>query len=212
MIGKVRRNLRERGMRGTLKRIGLRLREGYTSEEVIVLLKDLDSIIEPKSAGTLKVEDLEPRHLAGLRELNRKRGEPGADRYFENSIGYGFHGFVALGGGEVIGYYWWVDRDNPTAHPDVWRLGRGFELGEGDVYGSSLFLLEEHRGRGVAGDFLFQIESSLRDRGYTRLWGYVDKDNRPARWLYRVRGYEPTWNVVSRRLVFFRWRREVPLS
>ena len=82
----------------------------------------------------------------------------------------------------------------------------------GDVYGSSLFLLEEHRGKGAAGVFLHQVETSLRDRGYKRIWGSVDATNRPARWLYSTRGYRPMWKVVHRRFLFIKSRRSIPLG
>lgn len=211
MIAKLRRNLRERGVRGTAERILFRLREGYSESEMVVMIKPLDAIVEPKAAGELRVEDLERRHLAGIEALNQRRGEPGATRYFENCVEHGFHGFVVLAGEDVVGYYWWVDCDNPTPHPDIWGLGRDFELEPGDVYGASFYLFEEYRGGGTAGNVLFQVESALRDRGYKRLWGAVDKDNRPARWTYQLRGYEPTWEMLNRRFVFFRWRKEVPI-
>ena len=181
-------------------------------EEVIVLLKDLDSIVEPRRRVGLRVEDLETRHLPGLSEVNRKRGVPHADRYFEGSLERGFHGFVALKGAELVGYYWWVDSEADPPHPDLWLLGKGFAMEPGDVYGSSLFLLEEHRGGGAAGDFLFRIESSLRDRGYRRIWGYVETMNRPARWLYSTRRYRSMWKVVHRRFLFFKSRRSVSLD
>jgi GNAT superfamily N-acetyltransferase len=180
--------------------------------EVIVLLKELDSIVSPRQSDVLRVEDMEARHLPGLFEVNRRRGVPRADRYFETSIAKGFRGFVALKGTEVVGYYWWVDHDADPPHPDVWLLGEGFAMEPGDVYGSSLFLLEEHRGGGAAGDFLHQIETSLRDRGYRRIWGYVESTNRPARWLYSTRAYRPMWKVVHRRFLFFKSRKTAPLG
>jgi GNAT superfamily N-acetyltransferase len=180
--------------------------------QLIVLLKDLDSIVEPRDLDGLRVEDLEARHLPGLSEVNRKRGAPHADRYFETSIAKGFHGFVALKGAEVVGYYWWADRDADPPHPDIWLLGEGFEMEPRDVYGSSLFLLEEQRGRGAAGVFLYKIETSLRDRGYDRIWGYVERTNRPARWLYSTRDYRPMWRVMHRRFLFFKSRKTAPLG
>lgn len=213
MIGKLRRNLREWGVRGTLKRGLGRIRDGYVEEQLIVLLKDLEQIAPAKASGELRFEDLEPRHLEGLISLNRhENGPSSANRYFENSIDYRFHGFVALIEDELVGYYWWVDRDNPVTHSDLWRLGRDFELRDGDVYGSSLFLRSDCRGGGRAGVFLRHVETSLRDRGYRRLWGYVEKGNRPARWTYELRGYVPVWEMINRRLVFFRWRRRVAIA
>lgn len=177
-----------------------------------MLLKDLDSIVEPHRRSGLRVENMEARHLNGLSEVNRRRGVPHADRYFETSIAKGYHGFVALKDDEVVGYYWWVDRDADPPHPDLWLLGEGFEMKPGDVYGSSLFLLEEYRGRGAAGDFLHHVETSLRDRGYKRIWGYVEATNRPARWLYSTRAYQSMWKVVHRRFMFFKSRKSAPLG
>ena len=175
------------------------------------MLKDLDDVAPAKEGDELRVVDFERRHLAGIHELNRKRDEPDADRYFEESVGEGYHGFAAFVGEELVGYYWWVDRDNPVTHPDLWRMGRGFALAAGDVFGCSLYLLPEYRGGGRAGRFLHQVESSLRDRGYRRLWGWVETSNRPARWIYAVRGYEPKWQVRVRRFVVLAWRHSSPL-
>jgi GNAT superfamily N-acetyltransferase len=211
LIDKLRRHLRERGVRATAAKFAQRVRDGYVREELIALLKDLDSIVEPRVEGDLRLEDLEARHLPGIAELNRKRGMPSANRYFENCLAGGIHGFVVIRGVEIVGFYHWVDSDNPTMHPDLWYMGPEFQLEQGDVYGSGLFLLEEHRGGGTASDFLCKLETSLRDRGYRRLWGYVLSTNRPARWLYSSRGYKPMWSVLSRRLVFLRWRKSFPI-
>ena len=147
------------------------------------------------------MENLGAEDLSKLAELNRKRGRPAVQRLFARYVEQGFHGFLAYRGEELVGYYWWVDRDVPTLYTDPHKLGLGIELGEGDVYGSHFFLLEEHRGGGVAAEFLSKVESSLRDRDYTRLWGYVASDNRPARWTYSTRGYVPMWIVRLRRVV-----------
>ena len=68
-----------------------------------------------------------------------------------------------------------------------------------------LFLLEDHRGGGAGGYFMYQVERGLRERGYHRFWGFVVSDNRPARWLYSMRGYVQMW-AVTRRRVLFVWR------
>lgn len=212
MIDRLRHSLRERGARGTLAQVGRSMRRGYEHQEVLVVVKELDQIVEPRSVHGMRIEDLTADHMDGLRALNRKRNEPEADGYFENSLRYGFHGFAAIIDDELVGYYWWVDRHNPVPHPDLWRLGRGFALESGDVYGCSLFLLAEQRGGGRAEEFLFGVESALRERGYKRIWGYIDKGNRAARWLYGVRGYRPTWKVQIRRFAFLGWRSSTSVS
>jgi GNAT superfamily N-acetyltransferase len=158
-------------------------------------------IVEPWRRGELQVRELGPEQMPALAELNRKRGRPEIQRLFAEYLGHGFHAFVAYLGGELVGYYWWVDRNIPRRYTDLHKLGLEIELGEQDVYGSHFFLIEEHRGGGVAADFLFDVESSLRDRGFTRLWGYVAGGNRPARWVYSTRGYKPTWVIRLRRIL-----------
>ena len=67
------------------------------------------------------------------------------------------------------------------------------------------------RATGVAADFLFHVESTLRDRGYSKIWGYVVSDNRPARWVYSTRGYKPMWIVRVRRIVSIQRSTREPL-
>lgn len=206
MPSRVRRYLQVHGGRQTAAAIGRRLRAYlHMQERLIVLTKDLDSIVEPASPGDLRVEDLGAQHLPALAQLNRTRARPEVDRRFARYLRHGFHGFVAFHGDELVGYYWWVDRDARTLYPDLRKLGLGIELGEGEVYGSDFFLLEEHRGGGAAADFLTKLETSLRERGYTRIWGYVASDNRPARWIYSTRRYMPMW-IVNRRKILIMQR------
>jgi GNAT superfamily N-acetyltransferase len=205
VLSQFRSYLQAHGARRTAAAVGRQLRHlAYLEERLIVLVKDLGSVVEPSREGELRFEDLETRHLPALAELNRKRGRPEVDRRFTRYVEQGFHGFVAYRGEELVGYYWWVDRDVPTLYPDLRKLDLGIELDEGDVYGSDLFLLSEHRGDGVAAEFLFNVERALRTRGYARIWGYVASDNRPARWVYGTRGYKQTWTVNRTRILMLR--------
>jgi GNAT superfamily N-acetyltransferase len=204
VLTRLRSYLRERGGRRTalalLRKLTSRL---YLRQQLIVVIKDLDSVVEPARRGDLSFTELTAESLPALAELNRQRNRPDIDRRFERYVTQGFNGFVAFSGAEAVGYYWWVDRDAPTLYPDLRKLGLGIELGEGEVYGSDFYLLEAHRGGGVAAEFLFHVESSLRDRGYTRIWGCVDPASRPARWIYSSRGYRPKWLSDRRRFLTF---------
>lgn len=198
-------------MRKALAAVGRRLRALlHKDERFIILLKQLDSIVESRRPGDLRLEDLGAKHLPALSELNRRRGRPQVDKRFATNVSSHFNGFVAWRDDRLVGYYWWVDGDAPVLHPDLRDLGLGIEMEEGDVYGTDFFLLEEFRGAGTAADFLCKIEKSLRDRGYGRLWGYVDSGNRPALWSYRARGYESMWILERKRRLWF--RREAVLS
>ncbi len=206
MQSRLRRYVQAHGARQATLEAGRRLRAlAYSEEQLIVLVKDLDSIVEPPRQDVVRLEDLGPAHLPALAELNRTRGQPEVDRRFERYVQQRFAGFVGYRGDRLVGYYWWVDSDRGADFPDLRKLGLGVVLEPGEVYGSDFFLLEDHRGAGVAADFLFKVESSLRDRGYSRIWGYVVSSNRPARWIYSTRGYLPTW-VVRRKRILMVWR------
>jgi GNAT superfamily N-acetyltransferase len=206
MQSRLRRYVRAHGARQTAIEIGRRVRSlAYTEEQLIVLLKDLDSIVEPLRRDVVRLEDLGPQHLPQLAELNRKRCQPQADRRFARYVEQGFSGFVGYHGEELAGYYWWVDSSKAATFPDLRELGLGIAVEPKDVYGSDFYLLEEHRGAGVAADFLFKVESSIAAAGYGRIWGYVLSTNRPARWIYSTRGYLPMW-IVERKRILLLWR------
>jgi GNAT superfamily N-acetyltransferase len=179
---------RRYGIATTVGKVGSRLR----SEELLVLSKHLDEIAKITFDRRLMLTDLERADLPALTEFNRRRCDTRATTRFAADLGRGYRGFIARLDGEVVGYYWWADRD----HPHLERLG--IRLVERDVYGFDFFLAEENRGDGHAVELLYAIESRLRELGYARLWGYVRSDNRPARWLYSMRGYETVRNVHLR--------------
>lgn len=211
MLSRIRSYIGAHGVRKTLAAVTRRVRKLFSVDErFIILLKQLDSIVESRPSD-LRVEDLEGKHLPALSELNHRRGRPQVDKRFAANVASDFKGFVAWKDDDLVGYYWWVDTEAPVLHPDLSdELNLGIEMKNGDVYGTDFFLLEDFRGAGRAPDFLYKIEKSLRDRGYRRLWGYVDAGNRAALWSYRARGYESMWILERKRRLWF--RREAVLS
>jgi GNAT superfamily N-acetyltransferase len=180
--------LRRDGVRETVRRLG----GGFRRGELLVIAKRLDEIHDISFAADLRVEELGRHSLPALAELNRRRCDTRATARFAADVERGYRGFVGWVDATIVGYYWWIDGD----HPHLRRLG--VELQPGEVYGFDFFVASEHRGEGRAVAFLHAIETALRDRGYARLWGYVRADNRPARWLYSMRGYEVISHVHLR--------------
>jgi GNAT superfamily N-acetyltransferase len=172
----------------------------HSRDHILVMTKDLDDITE-MALDALRIEETSSSHLPALYEFNRRRCFSKADARAAAAIDSGHRGFVAYIGDELVGYYWWVDAEIEPHHADIDRYGLGFELGPGEVYGYDFYLLEEHRGDGKSMEFLYKIETGLRELGYKVLWGYVEPDNRPARWLYGLRGYEPVREVAIRRVL-----------
>lgn len=198
------RRFREGGLRAVVAFLVTGLRAQLSKHDTqIVIVKRLDEIAVPLRRGDLDVAPVERRHLPALAELNRERGDISGDERFAADLDAGHGGFVGLRDGQLISCYWWVDATKPP-HRDMRELGLGIELGTGDVYGYDLYVHKGHRAGGTVNDFLFQVETGLRERGFERLWGYVAADNRAARWTYQARGYEPRWNVARKR-VLRRW-------
>ena len=212
MIGRFRRYAREHGTRAAVTKTATELRRrAFSANKITILLKDLDEIKVPRRPSELEVVPIEAAHLAGLSELNRRRGRPGVDRRFRADLERGLQGFVALLDGAVVGYYWWIEGERFATHPDARWLGDSFQIESGDVYGSDNYLLPEARGGGNANQFLYGIESAIAALGYRRIWGYVESGNREARWLYSSRGYEPMRDV-SVRTVFSRRLKAIPVT
>jgi ribosomal protein S18 acetylase RimI-like enzyme len=164
-------------------------------DELVLLVKRLDRLAPVRADSVVRVEEVDAAALPALDRFNRARCASRATARFAADLAAGRRGFVVRVGDGVAGYYWWVDA--ATGHPHLERLG--IRLGPRDVYGYDFFIAEEHRGGGRAGAALLGVETALAARGYECVWGYVRRDNRPARWLYRTRGYEERANVHVRR-------------
>ncbi|MEA2332438.1 MAG: hypothetical protein QOH58_2576 [Thermoleophilaceae bacterium] len=201
-VADLRCRYRRDGLRTLLAKIAGRLRAAvYSESEVVVLVKDLRDVTDMSSSEALRVEDLDASHLGALYEFNRKRCNSGADARKAAWLERGYRGYVGYVGEELVGYYWWVDREIEPHHPDMASYGLDIDLQEGEAYGFDFYLLDEHRGGGNSMEFLHKVESGLRDLGYDTLWGYVVAGNKPARWLYGLRGYKPVRKVAARHLL-----------
>jgi hypothetical protein len=198
-VADLRCRYRQDGLRALIGKLGARLRRAlYSQAEVVVLRKDLRQITDMEASEALRIEELDARHLTALYEFNRQRCFSKADARAAAALDRGYRGYVGYVGDELVGYYWWVDAAIEPHHSDIERYGLDIDLQPGEVYGFDFYLLERHRGGGKSMEFLYKIEAALRELGYDVLWGYVVADNKPARWLYSLRGYKPVRTVASR--------------
>jgi GNAT superfamily N-acetyltransferase len=188
---------RTQGTRAALGTVGRGVAESvYAREDVHVLVKRLDAVQPISFPPRLRLGELDGGSLPALAALNRARCDTRADHRFARNLQRRYHGFTGHEDGTLAGYYWWLDA-RAGGHGHLDQLG--IELGPEDVYGFDFFLAERHRGEGRAVEFLYHVETRLRDQGYERLWGYVSGLNTPARWLYSLRGYEVARTLRLRR-------------
>lgn len=103
----------------------------------------------------------------------------------------GYRALFAEVDGRIVGYMWWVDAgfSGDRAQPDV--ALHGIRLGPREAYAFNFFLEPGCRGGGSANEFLSKFEQHLRSRGIERVWGFVATQNKPARWLYSLCGWQP---------------------
>ncbi len=95
----------------------------------------------------------------------------------------------------------WICSADPGLHPHDAEIQRyGVPDRAAAVYGFDLVLAEEHRGQGNATALLDQVHAALASDGYRTLWGYVESDNLPSRWLFSICGHTVVGRSRSRRI------------
>jgi GNAT superfamily N-acetyltransferase len=187
------------------RKAGRRVHNAVRSQvAVIELVKELDGAGAPPASTRLELQPIDAGRLPDLHELNRRRCATRKTRRFAADLERGDHGFVAYLGDEAVGYYWFADPEHAGSHRDLRRIRSGLELGPGEVYGYDLFILDEARGGNVASELLTLVEAALAARGHRRIWGYVEADNRPARWLYATRRYRATRRITTTTVLGYR--------
>lgn len=127
-----------------------------------------------------------------------KRYRSRAKNYLSNN----FRVTMAMLDDKPIGFVWWTDAQVETpecVHPHVERFG--IELGEKDVYGFDLQILQQNHGDNVAGDFFHLFRMQLLSIGYQTIWGCAEKDNLPAMWLHRMQRHEAVRTITSQKIL-----------
>jgi GNAT superfamily N-acetyltransferase len=113
----------------------------------------------------------------------------------------GYRAIAVVRDGVVLGDIWYATADGhgkPHPHP-AWF---GFHLGTDGAYLFDLYVLEDVR-KAVSMPFLHHALEYLAERGYTRAYGYYDRENIPALWFHRMLGYKEFPPVVLERILIF---------
>ncbi|HWT26004.1 MAG TPA: GNAT family N-acetyltransferase [Solirubrobacteraceae bacterium] len=193
---------RERGPEAAAREVagvlGARL---YRDEEHAVLRKALDAGASPVEAHQgLEVRDATEGDHEAIVAFCAAHFPPRVVRYVRNYLANGYRAFLAFRGGRLIGLFWWVDGEVDAQHPDL--VLHGIRLAPREAYGFAYFVAPEQRGGGTATEFLARISRALAGAGYTALWGWVLVGNRPARWLFRIAGFQEVGRVRVRMLAW----------
>jgi RimJ/RimL family protein N-acetyltransferase len=179
--------------RALLGLLGSRL---YRDEDHVVIVKDLDDGRPERIGSNLEVRAVDSRDTDTVDEFCGTHFPPKVGRYVRSYRRRGYPAFAAFRRGLLIGLFWWVDAAIDAQHPDL--ILHQIDLQPGDTYAFAYFIAPEHRGSNTATEVIGAVFSALRDAGYTRVWGWVNAANRPARWLFRLAGFQETRRVRVR--------------
>jgi GNAT superfamily N-acetyltransferase len=174
--------------RGTLAEV-IQARVYRTGEEL--MLRQRLVADDTAAGGRVHVRPATAADLAALADLNRRLSRTRVTPVFERRLAVGRPALLGFVDDKLIGYFWWLDPAHASRKPELQHFG--VRLARDDVYGHSFLVAPEHRGRDAAA-FLAAVEAELARLGYRHMYGGVEASNRPARWLYSIRGYE----VVAR--------------
>jgi GNAT superfamily N-acetyltransferase len=191
---------REQGIEGMGRGVLDALRSRLDREEEhLVLVKALDGVPGPPARRPLDVRAIGDDDTDEVLAFTAEHSPPKVLAFVRNYLANGYRAFGAFRDGRLIGLFWWVDAALDAEHPDLVLHEIGLE--PGDAYGFAYFVAPEHRGGGTATDFLSRVFVALHEARYTRMWGWVLADNRPARWLFSLAGFREVRRIRARTVV-----------
>ena len=176
----------------------------YLNRELVVLESDLSSLgprVDSLSELNMKFVEISKYNFEEIHpEYPFKNGRTKAVYHFRN----GYRAFVILRGNEVIGDMWYATAINPKLSPFYQAARRlGIELGKEGVYLCDLSVRQKERQNGIAFYLMSLALHSLREKGFTKTYGYVWEGNRSASFLYTLFRFRELSRMKASRFLFF---------
>lgn len=177
----------------------------YRNRQCIVLVSDLSSLGPPvnltpdlnavfREVFPFNFEDLRLKYRLKSRHLKAVA-----------NLAQGYASFAVTRGGEVLGDMWYAGRADSAAtalHPDLAMLE--IDPGKDGVYLWDTYVNEAERSTNVALSLLSLSLHKLRENGFSRAYGYVWADNRPAHFVYRIFKFKELKRIAADRFVFLK--------
>lgn len=117
----------------------------------------------------------------------------------------GYGGYAIVKGKNIIGDIWFFSpnsNDTTSCHSDCQRLG--LHCTEDQVYTFDMFLNPNERGNNFASFLQAKALKSLREKGFTKAYGYYWGDNIPALWVHRLGKWKEIKRLKVNRFIFFK--------
>lgn len=176
----------------------------YRNRTAIVVEKSLlefDADKEQPENCPIGVIELQPEFLAENRfNYAVKNRHLKATQYLKK--GYG--GCAIIRDEKIVGDIWFTtDRKAENYHhPDCKWLQ--ISCAEDQVYTFDMFLSPDERGNNLASLLQTSALKALRQKGFTKAYGYYWSDNVPALWVHRMGKWREVKRLKVNRFLFFK--------
>jgi ribosomal protein S18 acetylase RimI-like enzyme len=138
------------------------------------------------------VEQITPHNMERLQKAYFKGGET----MLADCLMPGYTGFAVLAGERVVGYF-----RLGVGSLYVRELGLKVDLKQREVSVHGLYLLPEYRGSGAVG-VLFDVGLFFfKERGYQKVLGQIEEENRPSLAFSKHFGFKPVRLMRSRQIL-----------
>jgi GNAT superfamily N-acetyltransferase len=104
----------------------------------------------------------------------------------------------------VVGDVWFLTYNDKLAkqlHPDLKMLG--IQLKDKQAYAFDMFINPSYRGKNLAVMLHKHLHQTLRNEGFTKVYGYYWDDNLPALWMHRMLKFHELPKKSISRAFFF---------
>jgi GNAT superfamily N-acetyltransferase len=103
----------------------------------------------------------------------------------------GWRGFGIAKGSNLVGDIWCItpyESGKSVAHPDLDMLGISGR--EREAYAFDMLIDSAYRGKNLAVPLQRFLQSTLKEEGYKKMYGFYWDDNLPALWMHRMIKYK----------------------
>lgn len=117
----------------------------------------------------------------------------------------GYGGCAIIRGEKIVGDIWFTTPNKNAAnyfHPDCKWLQ--ISCAADQVYTFDMFLSPDERGNNLASLLQNSALKALRQKGFTKAYGYYWSDNIPALWVHRMGKWSEVKRLKVNRFLFFK--------
>jgi GNAT superfamily N-acetyltransferase len=173
---------------------------------VVPTYKDLSSVQDPGKPDMIEKIEFLIVNKENVDKVVSMYGVESRRLKAIHNVAIGYTAFVVAVNNEIVGDIWWAttppDIGTRPIHPDLKWLG--IDCGEKDTYMFDMYVCPKQRGKAISNYLLGKALFILRERGFSKAYGYYENQNLSALWAHRVAGYTEMKKRKIRQVLFYR--------